>query len=415
MNSPGNHIGSLLQLAAKGPQDQHISSNGTTHSFIHNYKTHTQFVIENNVDNLKDISFGKKYVYEIPIKGDLLQNMILEVKLPKLQNEQVYVHNVGTKLIKKVVLRINEELVNEYTGLTMFIFSRLMNNTSKIEAFDRMTSYRSSTSYYSLSNNIDTLYIPLILWESYGIENYIPFCSIFNSKIKLELEFANLDDLYIYPPQTDKFIVQPKLMVKNNKITLNLSVLTLPASTNHIDSFKVDMLSDQIILNKEEQKLLQKQKQEYVFPQLLHQTEKISGNIHKVYLQFNIPIKQIIWVITDYETIDNYEFRDFEQAQFILGDTSHSNNSLYFSADYYKYCQSYYHNEGIPEYNIFSYSFALRPYFGHPSGLVDFSKLKVKILELKGDIKNKYIHIFANGINVLETDNGNSNIKLKLR
>ena len=290
-----------------------------------------------------------------------------------------------------------------------------MNNTSKIEAFDRMTCYRSSTSYYSLSNDVKTLYIPLILWESYGIENYIPFCSIFNSKLKLEIEFSDLVDLYVSSPQTTKYIVQPKMMVKQNKIRLNLSVNTLPASTSN-NLFEVSVISDQIVLNKDEQKLLQKHKQEYVFPQLLHQTEKILGNSHKVYLQFNTPIKQIIWIITDHDTIEDYEFRNFDKAQFILGnDMMSANHNNFLTSDYYKYCQSYYHNEGIPEHNIFSYSFALRPYFGHPSGIIDFAKLKVKILEIQGDIKNKYIHIFANGINVLETDNGISSIKLKLR
>lgn len=416
MKRSGNHIGSLLQLAAKGPQDSHISNKGTTFSFEAKYNTHTQFVVENHTDILKDIRLGSKYVYNVPIKGDMLKNIILKIKLPVLTNDQVYVHNVGPRLIKTVKIFINEEMICEYSGLTMFIFSRLMNNASKLEAFNRMISYKSSTSYYSQTNRPKQLYIPLILWESFGIENYIPFCSIHNSKIKLEIELAKLDELYIVKPGLSKYVVKPQLKLKNGKIRANLNVVTLPAIPQG-DTFSVEAISDQIILNKDEQHLLQKNSQEYVFPQIAHQVEKLGSTFNKIYLQFNLPIKQLIWIITNHEEVDDYNFHDFEKAQLIMGsDMSSSNSFTYHSSDYFKYCQSYYHNETIPDYNIFSYSFSLRPYYGNPSGMIDFSKLKVKVLEIHGnDLEGKYIHIFANSINVLETNNGQANLKIKLK
>ena len=401
----------ISEVKYEGPKKT-IQSKFTEEKIKDKLKGYTQVI----PSKLKDIKPGSKYVYELPIKGDMLKNLTLKVHLPKLHNGQKYVHNVGTKLIKNIKLLINEQLINEYDGLTMFVFSRLMNNASKVEAFDRMTAFRSSTSYYSLSNESADLYIPLILWESYGMENYIPFCSIYNSKIKIEIHIATLDELYVSMPSQNKYHIQPIFRLQKNKIKLDLNIQTLPSVTSNLSVFVVDAISDQILLNKNEQTLLQKTPQEYVFPQLLHQTEKLNSNINKIHLQFNIPVKQIVWVITDHEEIETYDFKSFTNAQFILGSNMGAgNNSLFYSADYYKYCQSYYHNESISEYNIYSYSFALRPYYGHPSGSVDFSKLNTKVLEIHGALKNKFIHIFANGVNVLETNNGNSNVKLKLK
>jgi hypothetical protein len=116
-------------------------------------------------------------------------------------------------------------------------------------------------------------------------------------------------------------------------------------------------------------------------------------------------------VILDEEDPDHIDFKSFSNAKLILGETTHSLNNDYES-NYFKLCQSYYHNEGIPEENIYSFSFALRPFYGHPSGMVDFSKVPTKILEISGELKGKFIHIFANGINVLSSKNGISSLKL---
>jgi hypothetical protein len=56
----------------------------------------------------------------------------------------------------------------------------------------------------------------------------------------------------------------------------------------------------------------------------------------------------------------------------------------------------------------------LQPFYGHPTGTINFAKLQTKILEIHGsELENKWITIYASGINILETSEGKSQIKLQ--
>ena len=71
----------------------------------------------------------------------------------------------------------------------------------------------------------------------------------------------------------------------------------------------------------------------------------------------------------------------------------------YYSSDYFKLLQNYYHDKRYTGENIYTYSFALQPFYGHPTGTIDFAKLQTKILEIHGsELENKWITIYASGV-----------------
>ena len=72
----GSGIGSLLQLAAKGPNDDFIHKNETAHLFEGKYFQHTPFIVNNESFTL-NVDFGKVYSASIPIKGDFLKDIFL--------------------------------------------------------------------------------------------------------------------------------------------------------------------------------------------------------------------------------------------------------------------------------------------------------------------------------------------------
>jgi hypothetical protein len=398
--------GSLIQLIATGPQDLHIHEKNSSFLFKTDYKKHSQFGFEQH-DILIDASFSKEHVIEIPHNGHLLKSCILHIKLPKLLNEQKYCGITYTKLIKSLKVCIDDTTLLNFDGLFLYIMYNLCLKESKLDGINEMTQSQLTNSYHLLQDE-KNMYIPIILWDLFANFNYIPIAGIKFQKLKLIIEFASIEELYVPHPLDSKQIVVPSLQVKKEKIKLTLRVETNAAE--YEDNMKCSLLIDYIILNTQEMQLMIQSKQEYPYIQIVMQKEYLMYDHNKIYLHFNIPIQQLIWVISDYENPDAVDLRDFTKARMLIGNDNDLDGK-YFESNYFKYIQNNYHSERIPDVNIYSYSFGLRPLYGHPSGMVDFGKLKHKILEIHGNIKGKYITIYGHGMNVLQTHKGFSSLK----
>ena len=395
-------IGSLLQLAAKGPQDDHIHADGTSFLFKSEYSRHTNFATENDFVEFKNVSLDSSFIYEIPHKGDFLKSVILYVKLPVLPTAQRYNNELIAHLIKKVKIYIDDEVLCEYDGLFIHIYNILNNDESKIPG------------YKKLSSNTSRLYIPLLLWDSTSLENFIPLSAFKLQKLRIKIDFAHKDDLWMSRTTQQRRFVKPIMRIKGPKIRIKLNV-TVPDVPIDMNQFSISAFTDFILLSNDEQKQLNNENKT-VFPQIIKQQEKLSKKINKIELHFNIPIKQLIWIITDNETIDDdINLLSFSKAKIILNNAKIENSMNYYSYDYFKILQNYYHGKRYTNENIFTYSFALQPFYGHPTGTIDFAKLQTKILEIHGNnLENKWITIYACGINILETSEGKSQIKLSM-
>lgn len=403
-NKGSQQIGSLLQLASKGPQDDHIHNNGLSFMFQGEHSRHTNFAIENDYIEFKNISLNSSFIYEVPHKGDLLKSLILNIKLPTLPSAQKYNDEIIAHLIKNVKIYIDDEILLEYDGLFLHIYNMLNNSESKAQGYNR------------LSSNSSRIYIPLILWNSTSLENFIPLSAFKLQKLKVKVDFAHIDDLWMNRnTEINRRIVQPVMKIKGSKVhvKLNIRVADIPIQK---EQFSISAFTDYILLTNYEKNQLMKHENNFLFPQIKIQQEKLSKQINKIDLHFNIPIKQLIWIITDNKEIDDViNFHEFSRARLILNNGKNENIMNYYSLDYFKLIQNFYKGNRYSGKNIFSYSFALQPFYGHPSGTIDFSKLQTKILEIQGNnLENKWITIYAFGFNILETNEGKSQIKLNM-
>lgn len=399
------HIGSLLQIAAKGPQDQYIHIENDSHIFRDSYKQHTNFAIENLEKEFKDATLNSTIQFEIDNKGDLLKDIVLQVQFPTLSGTNVYSSTAAINLINKVKITIDNLVLSNYDGLFIYIFNKMYNK--------KYNDFKSLLKLGKKSKNLNCVYIPLLLWNMTDVQSFIPISSLKTSKVKVYIELAKLDDLYI-SPQASKYFVKPQLKLRKGKIKLNLNVMC--NKVNEVSNFNIKAFINYILLNDNEKQMFLNNEGQHLFSQILVQTEKLSNNINKIYLNFNIPIKQLIWVILKNDTIsDEFTFESFTKGKLILDKNQNTDGMKYYSSDYFKLIQSYYYNECYHNENIYSYSFSLKPFINNPTGCVDFSLLNTKILEIHGDnLKGKYIRIYASGLNVLLTNNGSSHLKVQL-
>jgi hypothetical protein len=266
-----------------------------------------------------------------------------------------------------------------------------------------------------MNGNARTLYIPIPIWYTRTMKQFFPLLSLSRQKIEIELELEDINNLVVC--ENTENVVSVKVDASRGKIKLQCSEVK---AHSHIDNhLKAWYYIDYIALDNLERDMYIKNNHSHVYNTVITQSEKITKNISKIDMYFNIPIKQIIFVFTSH---DNFEFCKFKTARFIFGksstDTMHN-----FDHTYYSLIQDYYHNMNHAyDENIFSYSFALNSSISEHNGSVHFGQLKTKILETEGPfedkdgniIENVNVHIYARGYNVLHTQDGYGKVEFKV-
>ena len=106
--------GAVFQLAAYGTQDLYITGNPQVTHFKSVIKRHTNFsmeLVENHVDG--KAAFGQKLQCKLRRIGDLVHQIYIKIKLPKLQTFQgenniytSWVNAIGYSMINYVEIQI---------------------------------------------------------------------------------------------------------------------------------------------------------------------------------------------------------------------------------------------------------------------------------------------------------------------
>lgn len=156
--------GGILQLAVKGREDVHLTSEPEFSYYETVYKKHTIFSIQNNIYNIVGKRFGQEIEFKIPKGGDLLSNINLEVYLPELE-ETVKVKNVVENIIDYDI-KINNlkyflvKVINgESENLFYLIPEFILENISGIK-LDTLEKYKLNDSNFSfLIKNVDEFYV----------------------------------------------------------------------------------------------------------------------------------------------------------------------------------------------------------------------------------------------------------------
>jgi hypothetical protein len=420
-------IGSLTQLAAVGPQDVHIhygtdDIEAKAFQFSENHNQYTRFGIDVNPVYDVKLTYGTTHKFTIPFqKQHIISNITLKVDFPDISN--CYDCNTSTgihynnklayRLIKEVTFRLDGQIVDKYTGQYLYILHKLETKEGHKEGLETMTASCDCDSF--LDGHAKTLYIPLHLWYSRTMKQFFPLLALSKQKFEIEISIEKLENL-ITCENSDKLVNVNLNILQNGEIKVSCNPTQ---SHTHIENtLDAQYYIDYIGLDDTERDMYISNYQTYVYNSLVYQNESLNKNVSKVDLHFNIPIKQLIFVI--YNKNDLFEFLSFDTAQLIFAKTN--NDMMLFTSNYYSLIQDYYHNLCHPyNENIHSYSFALNSGISEHNGAVHFGKLKTKILAINGPFKTKDgiekknvdIQIYARGYNVFHTNEGYGKVEFK--
>lgn len=287
--------GGLLQLVVKGTQDVYLTGNPQITFFKMIHKQHTNFSMESIEQHFNGIvDFGRKLNCVISKNGDLIHKMYLSVVLPKIDcetssaNKFRWLNWLGHNIIKNVYIEIGGQIIDEQYGEWLHIWNELSQKSGKQRGYANMVGNvprltqviqgNSNSDKYSSTIPETTLYIPLQFWFCKNPGLALPLIALQYNEVKIVVE---LNDSSSCCWATGKYKLSPPALVNTS------------------------LYVDYIYLDAEERRTFAQQKHEYLIEQLQYNGQEIlNTQTNKIKLNFNHPIKELVWVIQPISNID---------------------------------------------------------------------------------------------------------------
>ena len=299
--------GGLLQLVSYGAQDIYISGNPQITFWKVLYKRHTNFAMESiEVTFNGQADFNKRVTAVINRNADLMYRTYVQVVLPAVDlissatqlNRFRWLNYIGHRLIKTVELEIGGQRIDRQYGDWMQIWTQLSQDVGTIQALDDMIGnthdlvlmkdrkgYQldASCAGSELTNSCapragtpaKTLYIPLQFWFCRNPGLAIPLIALQYHEVRINVEFEQWINCVYY-----------ELVGSSAAPT---SIQSLTAASLYIDY---------IYLDTEERRRFAQQTHEYLIEQLQFTgAESITSSSNKIQLNFNHPVKELVWVV----------------------------------------------------------------------------------------------------------------------
>ena len=448
-----------MQLVAYGAQDIYLTGNPQITFFKVVYRRHTNFSMESIEQTFNgNPGFGKKVSCTISRNGDLVHKIYLQTTLPEVNVSSVltngksllefnWVNWVGHQLIKNVEVEIGGQRIDKHYGEWLHLWNELSQQPGLQSGYARMVG---NVPRLVIPNSEDnqvfpqtTLYIPLQFWFCRNPGLALPLIALQYHEVKINVEFNDLNCC----AQGSETLVDGLRPGAHDSNDSNGAPKGNPCMFKNTDLCLEDtaLWVDYIYLDTDERRRFAQVSHEYLIEQLQFTGEEsICSQNNKIKLNFNHPVKEIVWVVQCSKVVECKQFTnytDMVDASFITGLTSNSlgdgmsssldlgngilNSGLnnppssssdipslnglelnkYFDTgvnpvclaklqlnghdrfqerrgDYFNYVQPYQHHTNTPSVGINVYSFGLRPEEHQPSGTCNFSRIDNATLQM---------------------------------
>ena len=444
--------GGLMQLVAYGAQDIYLTGNPQITFFKVVYRRHSNFSMESIEQTFNgNPGFGKKVSCTISRNGDLIHRVYLQTTLPQVDlsgsaptlgslQQFNWVNWVGHQLIKNVEVEIGGQRIDKHYGEWLHLWNELSQQAGLKVGYARMVGnvpklVTPNDSQYTMIFPSTTLYIPLQFWFCRNPGLALPLIALQYHEVKINVEFNDLNNCAQGDNTRDlngiiNRITGGNYTFKNTDLSLEDTALWV----------------DYIYLDTDERRRFAQVSHEYLIEQLQFTGEEsISSQNNKIKLNFNHPVKELVWVVQPSSNVENKQFTNFSDAldsSFLTGLTSNTlgeghatpldlglglqvsegqtinnegvpeidtwypftlsqnydlgENPVDFAklqlnghdrfqerrGDYFNYVQPYQHHTNTPSVGVNVYSFGLKPEEHQPSGTCNFSRIDNATLQL---------------------------------
>jgi len=398
-----------MQLVAYGAQDIYLTGNPQITFFKVVYRRHTNFSMEHIQQTFKGTpAASARVVATISRNGDLVHDCYLKVtQLATLASHTIF--NPGHNIIDNIECEIGGQLIDRQYGYWMEAHAELTeeNNgagektvtagmtdftigaaqTAAISTLSKfqLTAGAGGVQFASGAAGLTHYYVPLRFWFNRHVGLSLPLIALQYHEVNIIVTFSG---------------------------TAYGSIVH--ATTNP------ELWANYIYLDTDERRRFAQVSHEYLIEQV--QVQEFSGTsstAHSFKLNFNHPVKELIWFATDNSTTWGL---GSAQSGTLGSTTVYANEPTVqlklnghdrFAAqsiDYFTRYQpmKYHTNVSLSQRldAVAVYSFALKPEEHQPSGTCNFSRIDSAQLVFEGALVACTIHVFAVNYNVLRIMSG---------
>jgi hypothetical protein len=306
--------GGLMQLVSYGAQDIYISGNPQITFWKVLYKRHTNFAVEAiEVTFNGQADFNKRVTAVINRNADLMYKTYVQVVLPQIDltvggtgtfsSNTVnsgfrWLNYIGHRLIKQVEVEIGGQRIDRQYGDWMQIWTQLSTDAGTVKALDAIignthdlvllkrgsglaldaTCAASETTISCVARKgtpAKTLYIPLQFWFCRNPGLAIPLIALQYHEVRINVDFETWQNS-IYYETTPGTPTAP-------------TAQSLAAASLYVDY---------VYLDTEERRRFAQNSHEYLIEQVQYTgAESITSSSNKIQLNFNHPVKELLWVV----------------------------------------------------------------------------------------------------------------------
>jgi len=318
--------GGLMQLVAYGAQDVYLTGNPQITFWKVSYRRHTNFAMESIEQTFNgQADFGRRVTCTISRNGDLAYRTYLQVTLPEINQ---YMNNAGTaagpvyarwldfpgeQLISQVEVEIGGQRIDRQYGDWMHIWNQLTLTSEQQRGYYKMVGNTTQLTYITDPSFSDvdgpcesnaprqvcaprnalpetTLYVPLQFWYCRNPGLALPLIALQYHEVKINLDIRPIDEC-LWAVNT----LDCSGNTRGPKVTTAYNQSLVAAS----------LYVDYVFLDTDERRRMAQNPHEYLIEQLQFTgDESVGSSSNKIKLNFNHPVKELIWVVQPDENVD---------------------------------------------------------------------------------------------------------------
>ena len=317
--------GGLMQLVAYGAQDVYLTGNPQITFWKVTYRRYTNFAVESIEQTFNgQADFGRRVTCTVSRNGDLAHSTILQVTLPQIGQElgnntgsglsPVYARWLdfpGEQLIAQVEVEIGGQRIDRHYGDWMHIWNQLSMSAGQERGYYKMVGNTTQLTYITDPSFSDvdgpcesnaprqvcaprnalpetTLYIPLQFWFCKNPGLALPLIALQYHEVRINIDLRPIDECL--------WAVSDLSCTEGSvKVTAAYSQSLVAAS----------LYVNYIFLDTDERRRMAQNPHEYLIEQLQFTgDESVGSSSNKIKLNFNHPVKELIWVVQPDSNVD---------------------------------------------------------------------------------------------------------------
>jgi hypothetical protein len=313
-----------MQLVAYGAQDVYLTGNPQITFWKVTYRRYTNFAMEAIEQTFNgQADFGRRVTCTVSRNGDLAHTTILQVTLPQISQElrnsptsDVYARWLdfpGEQLISQVEVEIGGQRIDRHYGDWMHIWNQLTMPVGQEQGYYQMVGNTTQLTYITDPSFSDvdgpcqsdaprqicaprnalpetTLYIPLHFWFCKNPGLALPLIALQYHEVRINIDLRPIDEC-LWAVST----LNCNGSTSSAKVTAAYNQSLVAAS----------LYVNYIFLDTDERRRMAQNPHEYLIEQLQFTgDESVGSSSNKIKLNFNHPVKELIWVVQPDSNVD---------------------------------------------------------------------------------------------------------------